>query len=910
MRSPFPARSRAIVLFCGLLLLAAAWRYGSGGGAQAAAAPVADGGFEAGGTGWTLSDARVIDVAGAPQGNRVLELDPGERTELKAGRAVARAELELGREYELAITFQAGYVDPNVSVAITLNGDTTLDVLTMIQPQTPDPARDTPDPGLWRRRAVRFIAAREDNEIGIGPISRYREDFAWGKFWVDRVTLRPTTPGPVRPPRLGEEIQALAVLPSEAVVGAAVPLRVSLLWAVRSTGMASHFQERPVPWTGEVAVEGDALDAPLTLAFDASSAAEATVRFTREGVHRLVLRGPEGEEVRTNPVRVTAEPVDLAHRWGDVHIHTSAGHASWYGGDGEHNYHFARDRALLDFAALSEHYGMDVTFTWLDQLVPATLAYDRPGSFATLIGVETGDIEGHFNFYLRGDDPLEMFDNRSNFDLQEQRLRELRSRGVYPLMIPHHFMLLEPVDWRVAARDLMRVGEIYSTHGSSERAGIWWRHPTDFANSYEDSKGAKGHDYLSALAHGQRLGVVGSSDSHFGRPGLSGLTCALVPALTRSDVYDAIHARRCYATTGTRILLDVDWAGAAMGAEAFREHGTPLVANLAVHGTDLVERVEIVRDGEVVRAFEPLELDFTTQVDLGPYDGRPTWAYVRVLQRDEHRAWTSPIWIDPTGSADLAVETEDIDYDFDTSTLRVRPRNFGDAAVHARVTIRSAEKDGRIGRVLRSLFDRPQLVLRLVPGPGDARWIEGAFLTPLGFSEAYTLEGRIAAVNGTCTVADDPRGMMRVAEDGTITWADEFGYYFRFSQSKAGWASDFRLLVDGGAGAELEVGVTVDGEPIPVWYGRTRFEPADRQVLSIAPVAPETIVAQQEARLDPRLPPLELAFPGIPKNWTYLVLVESLDDAVDWNARNNAWAFVPSSVGRTVQHFPDYEPKR
>jgi hypothetical protein len=76
------------------------------------------------------------------------------------------------------------------------------------------------------------------------------------------------------------------------------------------------------------------------------------------------------------------------------------------------------------------------------------------------------------------------------------------------------------------------------------------------------------HDAFDA---GYRVGIVGNSDGHKGRPGASypgaglfgaigGLTCYLMPALERATLLDCLRRRRHYATTGGpsgRIILDV-----------------------------------------------------------------------------------------------------------------------------------------------------------------------------------------------------------------------------------------------------------------------------------------------------------------------------------------------------------------
>src|SRR5262249_59003483 len=71
-----------------------------------------------------------------------------------------------------------------------------------------------------------------------------------------------------------------------------------------------------------------------------------------------------------------------------------------------------------------------------------------------------------------------------------------------------------------------------------------------------------------AFEEGYRGGVVCHSDDHKGRPGntrpgassfgaIGGLTCYLMPELTRDALFEALRRRRHYGTTGTRLFIDL-----------------------------------------------------------------------------------------------------------------------------------------------------------------------------------------------------------------------------------------------------------------------------------------------------------------------------------------------------------------
>ncbi|MEO1980553.1 MAG: DUF3604 domain-containing protein, partial [Fuerstiella sp.] len=111
-----------------------------------------------------------------------------------------------------------------------------------------------------------------------------------------------------------------------------------------------------------------------------------------------------------------------------------------------------------------------------------------------------------------------------------------------------------------------------------------------------------------AFSRGYRIGIVANSDGHKGRPGASypgagkfgsygGLTAILADTLDRDAVWEAYQQRRVYATTGARILLDVQTtAGHTIGEVANVGRGESLELSVAVAGTASLERVE-VRNG-------------------------------------------------------------------------------------------------------------------------------------------------------------------------------------------------------------------------------------------------------------------------------------------------------------------------
>jgi hypothetical protein len=296
------------------------------------------------------------------------------------------------------------------------------------------------------------------------------------------------------------------------------------------------------------------------------------------GAHRFEIRAPEiGVAGRSNPVVVDA---DLADRilWGDTHGHTGLAEGT---GSPEAYYRFGRDVARVDFLTLSEH---DV---WVDArewqvIADTTEAFLDPGRFTTIFGYEWTASSlngGHHNVYFRGTRGSEPAPQQWTMNLQQLygALRQ-NHRTEDVLIIPHAHM---PGDWRENDAAMERAVEITSGHGSWE-----W-----FGNRY--------------LRNGFRVGFVGSSDNHAGHPGysvgsntqLGGLAAVFAPENTRAAVFDALRARRCYATTGERIVLHAELGGVPMGQQVPFSNDRRL--RCRVYGTQPIDVIDVIKNGEV-----------------------------------------------------------------------------------------------------------------------------------------------------------------------------------------------------------------------------------------------------------------------------------------------------------------------
>jgi hypothetical protein len=111
---------------------------------------------------------------------------------------------------------------------------------------------------------------------------------------------------------------------------------------------------------------------------------------------------------------------------------------------------------------------------------------------------------------------------------------------------------------------------------------------------------------------GCKVGILGNGDDHTGRPGAcyatdihysvrGGLTCILATELTREGIWEALKARRTYATTGERIYLSIHCETHHMGEE-FITSRKP-VLDVEVIGTGALYSIEVLRGAELLFSY-------------------------------------------------------------------------------------------------------------------------------------------------------------------------------------------------------------------------------------------------------------------------------------------------------------------
>ncbi|MGQ9682875.1 MAG: DUF3604 domain-containing protein [Anaerolineae bacterium] len=386
----------------------------------------------------------------------------------------------------------------------------------------------------------------------------------------------------------GEPARLTIVVPAQAAPQASVPVtvRVEDRWGNPTAG-----------YCGSVRLTG--LAQPCSASFTHEHAGRQRLHVTspsQSGIWRLQA-GDEvgGLSAESNPVFIGQRPA-LVPLWGDLGVSAPDTPEAM-----EACLRYGREVAALDFCALTPDSAELTPASW--QAVQSAAAQcAEPGRFVALVGYQwSGNSggggsrrvlfagEGGPLYRCRGDDsvcyPLPALYQA----LRGQRALLIVAAGTPAADLTHY------------DEDLEALLEVCTARGQ-----VPWL-------------------LQEAVRRGRVLGLVGASGDPLGRPGLdcpgagelvdrSGLTCVWARDHSREALWEGLQARRCYATSGARILLEFNADGQPMGA-SYRSAQAPRF-HLRVAGTAEIERIEIYR-GDTV-AFRYPEQD----------SGQPGWLRV------------------------------------------------------------------------------------------------------------------------------------------------------------------------------------------------------------------------------------------------------------------------------------------
>lgn len=337
---------------------------------------------------------------------------------------------------------------------------------------------------------------------------------------------------------------------------------------------------------------------------------------------------------------------DMNLYWGDIHTHSTYSIdcicRSRMDMTPAELMAFARDRAGLDFLAVTDHHQpwgkprYHLGRAKWENTMADVHACHVPGEFVAIPGIEyrakRGDTAIVFNWVPSyGDiDCPEWTDIRQVWD-------GLRGRDY--MSIPHFHApgaLAEGEWWENPDFASEPVLEIFSDHGSYEREDAVENGRADCKAFRRDRCG------VYFLKQGYRYGFVANSDDHKGHVGVNGVTAVFADSLDRDALFDAYRKRHVYGTTNARIRLLFTGNGELMGAEL--PNPDEIELEIDVVGENVLKKVDLFRNGDLFKRFVPDGIRFHTSVRAREEEST-NW-YVRVTQVDNHIAYSSPIWFD------------------------------------------------------------------------------------------------------------------------------------------------------------------------------------------------------------------------------------------------------------------------
>jgi len=361
---------------------------------------------------------------------------------------------------------------------------------------------------------------------------------------------------------------------------------------------------------------------------------------------------PVADENKTVPALRLRKPESwqgMRVLFGDIHMHSAATDAT---GPPDEIYARAWVRGY-DFAALTDHdvlVGRRLFLSLQDEIAWITDVFNKKKGFSTLQAYEwtTKPLpqgSGHRNVYFRSHPPAPICGSKDRCPDTRTLNRALQNEQA--IAVPHH-TAWTGTDWENADEKIQRQFEIVSVHGVNEYLG------NRTIKSRGEMKGMFARDGLEA---GHKFGFVGGSDAHgllwhhgIGRkrdPWACGLTGVLTKNNSRSEIFDALYARKTFATSGAKMRALLRVGDVTQGGEG--EVRRPVELHYGVYGTLGLDRVDIERDGKVVFRVEPQgKAAVGKWIDENVPPG-PHVYYLRATQGERagkvDMAWASPVFV-------------------------------------------------------------------------------------------------------------------------------------------------------------------------------------------------------------------------------------------------------------------------
>ena len=368
------------------------------------------------------------------------------------------------------------------------------------------------------------------------------------------------------------------------------------------------------------------------------------------------------QKITGENITVDGETYTLVY--GNLHEHSNSSNCWPAGNDGtlHDDYRFGLFSEGYDFVGMTDHGASTSEVHWRKNIRIADF-YNDPGFFVGIPATEwtlqsNPDFEGispgcgHYNVIFATSEDARMY-IRNKQEIISAKCPEttvapelwdlLRKRKIDCTTIPHHPAdKVHPVDWDVYDEEYVRVVEMFQCRGNAEYPGC----PREInLKRHTPSKYKKTYINYALKEKKYKMGFIASGDHNSMGVGVAALW---IKELSRKGIMDALKNRRCFATTGDKIILDFRINGYISDTVVNTKMAPKLFVNIKADHE--LEKIEILRNSILIQEFSSPdnELNFTKSFTDEDYQSEKEvlYYYIRVTQKNNAIAWSSPIWVE------------------------------------------------------------------------------------------------------------------------------------------------------------------------------------------------------------------------------------------------------------------------
>ncbi len=278
-------------------------------------------------------------------------------------------------------------------------------------------------------------------------------------------------------------------------------------------------------------------------------------------------------------------------------------------------YKHARDVAKLDFFALTDHDG-SLTFAEYEATRKQARRFTKEGQFIAIAGFEWTKLIGHAN----------VFEVETCFLSSEPDIfyREIQKSGGVAKFNHPGGTCFNDFAYSFVGDMVMSLMEVRSEEEEAE--------------------------YIEALNQGWHIGADGSQDTHDATWGEGPhCTVALATQLTKAQILAALRKCRTYSTWDRNLQLLFEINGHIMGSSLTSKDD--LAVRIKLWDPDLgdnIKEVILYENGNPRLKAAPDKNSYLMDLIIPAQKGKHYY-FVKVIESDGDKAWSSPIWVDCFG---------------------------------------------------------------------------------------------------------------------------------------------------------------------------------------------------------------------------------------------------------------------